>query len=62
MFNKVIDLIMELVHHLLGSLLWKVDHAKKRRNKKKHGFTFIKRVAERGVTLDGSRGLRRKWK
>lgn len=62
MLNKVIDIIMEVFHHLLGSLFWRVDHAKKRRAKKKAGFTFMKRITERGVTVRGDRGVARKWK
>lgn len=62
MLNKVIDSIMEVFHHLLGSLFWRVDRAKKRRDTKKKGFSFAKRISERGISIPGARGVSRKWK
>ena len=62
MLNKLFDAIMEVFHHLLGSMFWRVDHAKKRRNLKKKGFSFTQRIKERGITVCGARGVTRKWK
>lgn len=61
MLNNLIEKSLEVLHWLLGALFYRVDNAKRRNAKKKKGFSIIKKVSDRRVTLDGSRGFVRKW-